>query len=188
MAWEDFERNGVKGISGDRPIDEFAFALERITSAYEERYSRKPFVSELLYALETVVGTTPTRYVSDPEGLRLGEIVVERDYELDDVDKTEYEAVYTEATWPGYHVVLQRGLNGQSQAEVEVIKVPTLELRERTLVCEYNILTDDINEQMARSLIVSVLLEDYCDGYYKDKADEIEFIKVKSNGQRTNGH
>ena len=124
MAWEDFERNGVKGMSGDRPIDEFAFALQRITTAYEERFSRKPFVNELLYALETVVGTSPTRYVSDPEGLSLGEIIVQRDYEDDD-DKTEYEAVYTEATWPGYHVVLQRSLNGHSQAEVEVIKIPT---------------------------------------------------------------
>jgi hypothetical protein len=188
MAWEDFERNGIKGTSGDRPIDEFAFALQRITTAYEDRYSRKPLVHELLYALETVVGSSPTRYVSDPQGLKLGEIIVQRDYELDEVDKTPYEAVYTEATWPGYHLVLQRGLNGHSQAEVEVIKIPTLELRERTLVCEYNILADDINEQMARSLIVSVLLDDYCDGYYKDKADEIQFIKVKSNGQRPNGH
>ena len=50
MAWEDFERNGAKGMSGDRPIDEFTFALQRIATAYEERYSRKPFVNELLYA------------------------------------------------------------------------------------------------------------------------------------------
>ena len=78
MAWEEFERNGVKGISGDRPIDEFAFALQRITTVYEERFSRKPFVNELLYALETVVGTSPARYVSDPEGLSLGEIMVQR--------------------------------------------------------------------------------------------------------------
>ena len=85
-------------------------------------------------------------------------------------------------------MVLQRSLNGHSQAEVEVIKIPTLELRERTLVCEYNILTDDISEQRAHSLITNVLLDDYCDGYYKDKADEIQFIKVKSNGQQTNGH
>ena len=32
------------------PIDEFAFALQRITTAYEERFSRKPFVNERLYA------------------------------------------------------------------------------------------------------------------------------------------
>ena len=37
------------------------------------------------------MGTSPTRYVSDPEGLSLGEIIVQRDYEDDD-DKTEYEA------------------------------------------------------------------------------------------------
>ena len=74
----------------------------------------------------------------------------------------------------------------RAQSLVEVIKVPTL--WKRTLVWEYNTLTDDISEQIAHSLITSVLLDDYCDGYYKDKADEIEFIRVKSNGQRTNGH
>ena len=55
-----------------------------------------------------------------------------------------------------------------------MIKIPTLELQERTLVCEYNILTDDISEQRAHSLITNVLLDDYCDGYYQDKADKIQ--------------
>jgi hypothetical protein len=91
MAWQEFNRNGVKGISGDDPIDEFALSLKRIVTAYEDRFSRKPTVSELLYALETVVTTHPTRYVSDSEDLKLGKITVNRNYEEgnDYVDKAE---------------------------------------------------------------------------------------------------
>ena len=80
MAWEEFERNGIKGISGDKPMDELALALKRIVSSYEDRYSRKPTVVELLYALETVITSNPARYVSDSKGLKLGEIIVNRKY------------------------------------------------------------------------------------------------------------
>ncbi|MFP4411716.1 hypothetical protein [Coleofasciculus sp.] len=190
MAWEEFERNGVKGISGDTPIDELDLALKRIVTAYEDRFSRKPTVSELLYALETVVTTHPTRYVSDAEGLKFGEIMVNRNYQQggDYVDKTQYEAVYTEATVPGYYVVLRRNSDGQNQANTEVIKIPTLELQDRTLICQYELLTDDITDQMAETLIVSVLLDEYCDRYYEDKADKIEFINVKSQARWTSSY
>ncbi len=46
MAWEEFERNGVKGITGNRPIDELAIALTEIARDYEDRFSRKPTSSE----------------------------------------------------------------------------------------------------------------------------------------------
>jgi hypothetical protein len=187
MAWEEFERNGLTGISGDRPIDEMALALKKIVTAYEDRFSRRPTVIEILYALETVLTTHPTRYVSDAEGLKFGEIIVNRNYEKgrDYVDKTQYEAVYTEATVPGYYVVLRRNSDGQNQAKTEVIKIPTLELQDRTLICKYELLTDDITDQMAESLIVSVLLDEFCDRYYQDKADRIEFINVKSQARWT---
>ncbi|NES20335.1 MAG: hypothetical protein F6K41_15730 [Symploca sp. SIO3E6] len=187
MAWEEFERNGVKGISGDSPIDEFALALKRIVTAYEGRFSRKPTVSELLYALETVVTTHPTRYVSDSESLKLGEIIVNRNYEQgsDYIDKTQYEGVYTEATVPGYHAILRRNSNGHNPPEIEAIKIPTLEVRDRTLVCEYEIMTNEITEQMAESLILTVLLEEFYDHEYQDEADKIEFINLKSQVART---
>jgi hypothetical protein len=137
--------------------------------------------------LETVVTTHPTRYISDSEGLKLGEITVNRNYEQgsDYVDKAQYEGVYTDKTSPGYHAVLRRGSNGQNQPEVEAIKIPTLEVRERTLVCEYEILTNDITDKMAESLIVTVLLGDYYEHDYQDEADEIEFINIKSHTHRT---
>ncbi len=179
MAWEEFERNGIKGISGDRPIDELALALKRIVSSYEDRYSRKPTVVELIYALETVITSTPTRYVSDPKGLALGEIIVNHNNEF--LDTTQYEAVYTELTIPGYHTILRQAPDKPEQAMLEVIKIPTLEVRERTLVCAYEILVDDITDKMVETLILSVLLQDYCDRYYEDKADKIDLLNIKSN-------
>ena len=68
MAWEDFERDGVSGMTGDKPVDEMALALRRIVNAYEERFSRKPTTAEILYALEQVIGADPEAYVSDSDG------------------------------------------------------------------------------------------------------------------------
>jgi hypothetical protein len=78
MAWDKFVRNGVEGFSGDKPIDEIALALKKVTKAYEERFSRKPTVAEILHALETIIGAAPAQYVSDPDGLELAEFVVKR--------------------------------------------------------------------------------------------------------------
>lgn len=66
MAWDEFDRNGVKLMSGDDPLDEFSQALERIALAYEKRFRRKPRVGELLLSLERVLGARPERFVSDP--------------------------------------------------------------------------------------------------------------------------
>jgi hypothetical protein len=186
MAWEEFERNGVKGITGDQPIDEFAIALEEIAKDYQERFFRKPTIAELMWAMETVLGSNPTRYVSDSEGLKYGEIIVNRDYEAEriHVDPTEYEAS-AGVDPPGYLFVSRRGSTEQNQAEVDVIKITTLELRERNLVCEYEILTDDISDKMAQTLIVTVLLGDFYDRYFQDKADKINFINVKSHAHHT---
>jgi hypothetical protein len=65
MAWEEFKRNGVKGITGDQPIYELALALNEIASHYEDRFSRKPTITEIVVALETVLGSNPTRYVCE---------------------------------------------------------------------------------------------------------------------------
>ncbi|BDA74004.1 hypothetical protein CAL7716_081700 [Calothrix sp. PCC 7716] len=184
MAWEEFERNGTTGLSGDEPVDEMMLALKRISTAYEDRFSRKPTVSEVLYALETVLTTHPTRYVSDIEGLKLGEIMIkpnDHGEKLDDIDTTQYEGVYTEATMPGYYVILQRSPNGYNLPKTEVIKIPVLELEKNTLICKYEILKHDITEEMAQLLIKHVLLDEYCDNYYKGQADKIDFINLKVN-------
>ena len=187
MAWEEFERNGISGISGDKPIDELALALNKISAAYQDRFSRKPTITEILYALETVIGSHPTRYVSDTEGLRSGSIIFQRDFENegDYVDITQYEGVYTELTIPGYYVVLQENSNENSNSKTEVIKIPTLEVRNRILSCEYEILINDITDKIAETLILTVLLRDYMENFYKEEADTIEFKNLKSNSSWT---
>ena len=81
MAWELFEKNGKKIQSGDKPIDEIALSLEKLVKAYTEDLERKPIIEEILYAIETVIGADPERYVSDPKGLELADIIVNRQFE-----------------------------------------------------------------------------------------------------------
>lgn len=181
MAWEEFERNGVKGITGDQPIDELAIALAEIAKDYEERFSRKPTIIEIMRAMETVLGSNPTRYVSDPEGLKYGDIIVNRDYqtERNSVDPTQYEASAGEDP-PGYIFVSRRGSRQKNLPLIDVIKITTLDLHERNLICEYEILTENISDQMAQTLILSVVLGEFYDYYYHDKADNIDFIRKTS--------
>ncbi len=78
MAWEDFERNGVEGMTGDIPFDEFALAIRRIVNAYQDRFDRNPTMAELAHAFENVIGSDPESFVSDPQGLELADIIVKR--------------------------------------------------------------------------------------------------------------
>jgi hypothetical protein len=184
MAWEEFERNGVKGITGDQPIDELALALNEIASHYEDRFSRKPTITEILWAMETVLGSNPTRYVCDPEGLEYGDIIVNRDYspkqDYEYVDVNEYEAS-AGADPPGYIFVSQRASQKNNQTEVDVIKITKLDLQERTLQIEYEILTPDISAKMAQTLISKVVLDEFYDGDFDSEADNINFINFKSH-------
>ncbi len=65
MAWEDFDRYGRQGMTGDKPIDELALTLARIAAAYESRFDRKPTIDEVIHALEIVVDADPASYISD---------------------------------------------------------------------------------------------------------------------------
>ncbi|BAZ12415.1 hypothetical protein NIES4071_42460 [Calothrix sp. NIES-4071] len=181
MAWEEFERNAVKGITGDQPIDELAIALAEIAKDYEDRFSSKPTIIEIMWAMENLLGSNPSRYVSDPEGLKYGDIIVKRDYqaERNDIDPTQYEASAGNDP-PGYIFVSRRGSRQKNLPLIDVIKITTLDLRERNLVCEYEILTPDISDQMAQTLILSVVLGDFYDYYFHSEADNIDFIRKMS--------
>ena len=58
-------------------------------------------------------------------------------------------------------------------------------IRQRTLSCEYQILTDDIDDKAAEALIVGPLLGVFCDHYYESQADVIEFTNTFSGSHRT---
>ena len=184
MAWEEFEQNNVKGMTGDKPVGEFALALARIARAYEDRFSRKPTTAELLRAMENVLGAAPEKYVSDPAGLRFATFTVQRDLEKerDYVDTSQYEGVYTDRTIPGYYIVLRRGKSKKD--EVTVIKIPRLDVSGRTLICEYEILDESITDKMTEELIEQTVLKEYLEDDYRDQSDEILFHNLKTGYQQ----
>jgi hypothetical protein len=183
MAWEEFEHDKVKGMTGDKPIDEFALALARITRSYEDRFSRKPTTAELLYALKIVLGATPEKYVSDPAGLRFATLNIQRDLEKDRdyIDLSQYEGVYTDRTDPGYYMVLRHGESKKD--ETTVITIPKLAVDGRALTCEYEILDKGITDKMAEQLIERTILKMLTGDFYRSKCDEILFHNLKTNYQ-----
>lgn len=65
-------------MTGDKPLDEVALALTKIARAYQDHFDRSPFIAEILYALEMVIGADPTHYLADPEGLDSATFTVSR--------------------------------------------------------------------------------------------------------------
>lgn len=183
MAWYEFEIGNVKGMTGDDPVDEFALALERIARAYENQFSRKPTMAELLHSFKNVIGATPEEYVSDPEGLRFAKFTIQREFEKERsyVDTSQYEGVYTDREDPGYYEVLRLGKSKKGEA---VIKIPKLELNGRALICEYEIPDDSLTDEMAETLIESRILKRFLLDDYRDEADEILFRNLKTNYER----
>lgn len=92
----------------------------------------------------------------------------------------QYEAS-TGAYPPGYIYVSRCPSQRDNHEEVDVIKITKLDLQERNLVCEYEILSSDISLNMAITLISKVVLGEFYDNDFDNKADNVEFIQVKSN-------
>jgi hypothetical protein len=65
MAWEDFERGAVRGITGDDPFDGMSAAAKGIQRIYLERFGRSPYFAELLQALRAAVAADPPAFVAD---------------------------------------------------------------------------------------------------------------------------
>jgi hypothetical protein len=185
MAWEEFERDGCAGFTGDRPLDEFAAALKAIARAYDERFGRKPTVTEVLFNLERLLGSVPERYVSDPQGLVGCKISINRReaQRMKPVDPARFEGVYAEGPPEEYQVV-RRDAQGRSTDDV-VIAVPTLETRDRTLVAEYRRLSPDLDESTAEQLIIQKLLREFLIDSYSDEADTIAFRDLDSGARRS---
>ncbi len=96
------------------------------------------------------------------------------------MDISHYEGVYAEIPSP-MHLVLRRDTPDQPQRDkVPVIRVPTLEARGGTLFCEYEILDNDLSDEVVRALIIGPLLTDYTGRYYEAEAKNIEFLNLKT--------
>ena len=64
MAWHEFDQDGLRGITGDDPLDEFALAMTRIRHTSVAPLT-KPTMAELTYSLKAIVAANPGKYISD---------------------------------------------------------------------------------------------------------------------------
>lgn len=176
MAWDDIKFGGQQGFSGDKPFDAVAQALKKIASQYEDQFSRKPHLIEILHAIARVLRSSPGSYLCD-EGLVKAlnlELALPALPPSSAVDPADYEGAFVDKPAPGYQVVQAKSRKGVP--DKDVIKVTRLVVEDRKLRCEYRILDPGINPQNAEMLIRKVLLEEFCKGFYNSKADSIEFV------------
>ena len=180
MAWDDYERNGRRLMSGDDPIDELSLALRRIVDAYERQFSRYPYVDEILLSLERTIVASPDRFVEDPAGMEDARFVCVRPdvKPRQRIDFTAYEGYYADEPRPGHYGIERRGV------KKEVIKVPRLEIKDRRLELDYEVLDPTIEDDSALRLIKRALLREFSDSYYAKLADEIVFRNLASGGER----
>ena len=61
----------------DQLVSTFEQAFKDIEKEYQQRFERKPRLSELLQTLLFVIGHEPERFLFDAEGLKVNEIVAE---------------------------------------------------------------------------------------------------------------
>ena len=178
MAWDEFERDGKKGYSGDAPLDEFAIALKKIAQKYEGRFDRKPTVDEILYSLSKVLGVSAAQYVSDPAGVDFSSLNVRRDAGSREevvLDLSQWEAAYTDRENPGYFLIFER-----KNPKLNHIKVDAIDKPAESVKCTFDILTPGISDKMAEMLIVGALLKEFLKDYYTEKCSQVVFTNRKT--------
>lgn len=97
----------------------------------------------------------------------------------------KYEGAYVDVPAPGFHVISRLEPAGDSPLSVDVIAIPVLEPRDRELVCTYEILVHDIDDEEAKALIIEVILNEFTDHYYRAQADTIRFENVRTLARQT---
>jgi hypothetical protein len=181
MAWESFRRNGKVGYFGDITQDELSLALKAVARHYEEQWRRKPTVDEVLFNIERLLAATPERYVSDPAGVRPAHLQIDHATEETmtmQIDLDGYEGVYSDRPPPGAYQVVRRGSNGKPTTDV-VIRLPTLDVKGRTLICAYEVCVSNLDSQTAEQLIVAKILRELLLDSYRKDVEEIAFHDLK---------
>ncbi|MEM8534879.1 MAG: hypothetical protein AAGF95_28825 [Chloroflexota bacterium] len=89
------------------------------------------------------------------------------------LDFSEYEGAFCDLTEPGYHVIEKNG--------IDLVKIPKLEVQDRVLHCEYEVLQENLSTEEVADLVFIVLLKRFCNNYYKDKADFVRLLNRQTN-------
>lgn len=189
MAWDELVIRGVRVVVGDVPADEWSGALKRIAAAYEDRFQRKPTVAEILASFESVLvaGESMLEDGGSLRGCRLE--LVNATFVDPPIDAGAYEAAYIDAKKGSYYSVERRA------DSTEMVRVRRLELIERTLEIDYEVIAEDddaIAQSDARRLVRIALLDVFLDRTYSGEADAIRWrdlgtgvIEVTDYARRT---
>jgi len=101
------------------------------------------------------------------------------------MSQPKYEGAFVDVPPPGFHVVSRVERAYGEPLSVDVIAIPVLEPRDRELICSYEILVHDIDDEQAKVLIVEVILNEFTDHYYRDLADTIRFENIRTSARQT---
>src|SRR5262245_22646388 len=123
MAWDDITFCDVKGMSGDKPMDEMTHALKRIAGHYDERFSRLPTLAEILYLLDVISSSHPGRYIRE-EGQQAMTaaickfLVSHHGGQGVTVDPLLFEGAFKDEPEPGYYIIQKKATNREPEVEV----------------------------------------------------------------------
>lgn len=169
MSWRTIGPDG-HFFTGDRPLDEFTRATQRIAEAYRDRFGRPPVLAELLHALRVVLQADDELLA---DHTRLAAVWPEAAFpavpppRLDD-----FEGSYAEAPPPhGTHFVT-RSATGE-----DVLRC-ALRVEDRTLFVDYTALTPGFDEATLQALIGWVLLRQYTHDHYRTLVDAVSWAST----------
>ncbi len=178
MAWEPFQSGRSHGITGDTPFDEVRHAINRINRTYVERFGRKVYLAELLYALMGVVSGDIESYLSDdslPEPQDFLRCV--ENAAFDHIDPGHYEGGL-DAESEDFVIFPRHEPDDRPFQDTVVVRGQVVPASEQDLLCRYSVLSPEITHKMAQSLIRQCVLQDLLDYDIVDGNKMIRFEPV----------
>lgn len=97
-------------------------------------------------------------------------------------DPARYEGVYAERPTPEYQIVA-RDLEGRPTADV-VMSIPRLERVDRTLVVEYIIRAQGLDDRAAAKLIILCLLREFLADSYANEVDMVDLCNLQTGASQ----
>jgi hypothetical protein len=163
MAWDPFRVGRVRGISGDIPHYVMGEAINRINRAYLERYGRRAYLAELLYALLGEVALDVPASVADaavpPRATFLSCL---ENSPFDHIDPGEYEAGIDAESHDFLVSPRVVPLDGPDR-ETVVVRGTVEATDDSELLCRYSLHSHTITDGMAQCLIRQCVLQDLLD-------------------------
>jgi hypothetical protein len=175
MAWEEFQRGAVRGVTGDEPFDEMRSAVERIRRSYFDRFGRNPYFAELLHVLQATVEADPPAYVTDDALPTLERLVesVGTNAKFEHIDPDNYEGAF-DAENEDFLVFPRPAAPDSGTTRSPVLRGQVTEA-EDSISCRYAILSPSITDGMAKSLIRQCVLHDLLGYNLTDRGLAIQF-------------